>query len=351
VTKLGLKLEGICKKVGTFQLKNIDLSVNDNDYCVLLGPTGAGKTLLLETVMGFQQPDAGKVLLNGKDLTLLPIEKRRIGYVSQDCVLFPHMDVRGNVEFGLKVAGVSKAERQRRVDALLESTGLKRLEKRRPATLSGGERQKVALGRVLAVEPDLILLDEPLSALDAEAAKELKKELKRLHKAGKTVIHVTHNQVEAFGLATQLAIMRGGEIVQAGSAREVFTEPRSEFVARFLGYENVFHGKAKEGSSVEVGGVVLKIAAKPEKPQVIVAIRPEEIQVSTSPVPKSTGLNVFEAAVADWNDQGPVVAVTCAAGLPLTTVVTKNAFLEMNLQEDQHIWLSFKAEAAKILKS
>jgi ABC-type Fe3+/spermidine/putrescine transport system ATPase subunit len=351
VTTLGLKLEGICKKVGTFQLRNIDLTVNDNDYCVLLGPTGAGKTLLLEMVVGFQQPDAGKVFLNGKNLTRLPPEKRLIGYVSQDCVLFPNMDVRGNVEFGLKVAGIGEGERRRRVDAVLESAGLKWLEKRRPATLSGGERQKVALARVLAVEPDLLMLDEPLSALDADAAKELKKELKRIHKAGKTVVHVTHNQVEAFSLATQLAIMRAGEVVQAGSAREVFAEPRGEFVARFLGYENVFHGKAKEGSLVEVDGVVLETAAKPEKSQGMVAVRPEDIQISPSPVPKTAGLNVFEAAVSDWTDQGPVVAVTCAAGLPLTAFVIKSIFLEMNLQEGQRVWLSFKAEAAKILKS
>jgi ABC-type Fe3+/spermidine/putrescine transport system ATPase subunit len=319
-----------------------------------LGATGAGKTLLLETVMGFYQPDSGRILIDGKDVTAFAPEKRRIGYVPQDCVLFPHMDVHQNVEFGLRVGGVGKAERQKRVDAVLESAGLKSLEHRRPVTLSGGERQKVALARVLAVEPGLILLDEPLSALDAEASRELKRELKRVHKEGKTVVHVTHNQVEAFSLGTKMAIIRHGEIVQVGKTREVFSEPNSEFVARFLGYENVFAGQVTETddgvSTVQVEGARLQTTAPPNGSRCVVAVRPEDIQVSLFAVREEKGWNVLEATVVDCTDQGHTVAITCDSGLRFVAVVIKSAFLEMDLQEGQRVWLSFKSAAVKIVK-
>ncbi len=261
---MGLKIENVSKTWREFQLKNINLTVENGDYFIILGPTGAGKTLLLETIMGFHKPDNGKIILNQIDVTETPPEKRGIGYVSQNCVLFPHLNVRQNVEFGLKMGKVEKMVRQKAVDTMLESTGLKPFENRYPQTLSGGEKQKVALARVLALNPATILLDEPLSALDAEASKELKRELKRIHKTGKTIIHVTHNQVEGFSLGNKMAVMRSGEVMQSGKTREVFAKPQSEFVARFLGYENVFKVQSVETtdsfSLVEAKGVKLKVS-------------------------------------------------------------------------------------------
>ena len=349
---MGLKLKNLSKTWQGFQLRNIDLTVNDGEYFVVLGPTGAGKTLLLETVMGFHKPDKGEVFLDDVDVTFLPPETRGIGYVSQNCVLFPHLDVRQNVEFGLKMRGIGKQQRKRAVDGILESAGVKHLEHRRPATLSGGESQKVALARVLAINPKTIFLDEPLTAVDVEATRELKNVLKQIHRDGKTIVHVTHDQVEAFSLGERMAIMRAGEIVQTDRTREIFLQPRSEFVARFLGYENIFQARLKEKRDgylvVDVEGVDLAVSGKFDATDCTVAIRPEDIQVHLSPVTPE-GLNVVEAAVGECTDQGPYVAVSFEGALKLQASMTKSAFLEKNLETGQKVWLAFKRGAVKVI--
>ena len=352
---MGLKIENVSKTWREFQLKNINLTVENGDYFILLGPTGAGKTLLLETIMGFHKPDNGKIILNQNDVTETPPEKRGIGYVSQNCVLFPHLNVRQNVEFGLKMGKVEKMERKKAVDSLLESTGLKPFENRYPQTLSGGEKQKVALARVLALNPITILLDEPLSALDAEASKELKRELKRIHKTGKTIIHVTHNQVEGFSLGNKMAVMRSGEVIQSGKTREVFAKPQSEFVARFLGYENVFKVQLVEKrdsfSLVKAKGVKLKVSEKLETESCWVAIRPEDVNVSLKPVENSKVLNVLAGVVLDCADQGHFVALTLDAGLEFQAIMVKSSFLDANLEEGQKVWFTFKNSAVKIISN
>ncbi len=354
MNELELKIENISKIWHGFKLKNINLTVEAGEYFVILGPTGAGKTLLLETIMGFHKPDNGKILLNNNDVTNIPPEKRGIGYVPQNCVLFPHLTVRQNVEFGLKMGKVEKTARQKAVDATLELTGLKSLEHRRPQTLSGGEKQKVALARVLALEPGTILLDEPLSALDAEASRELKRELKRIHKNGKTVVHVTHNQVEGFNLGKKMAIMRLGEIVQSGKTREVFSEPKSEFVAKFLGYENVFKAESVEKignfSVVNVGEVTLKVSAEVNLGNCVVAVRPEDIAVHLSKPKGIGGLNILEGTVVDCADQGHTVALTCEVGLNLQAIMIKSAFLEAGIEEGQKVWLAFNSGTVKIIR-
>jgi ABC-type Fe3+/spermidine/putrescine transport system ATPase subunit len=344
----------VSKSWREFQLKNITLTIEDGEYFILIGPTGAGKTLLLETIMGFHIPSSGKIVLEGKDITTVPPEKRRIGYVSQNSVLFPHMSVRQNVEFGLRMSGINKVARQNRVDAVLASAGLKHLEHRRPSTLSGGERQKVALARVLAVEPDLILLDEPLSALDAEASRELKRELKRIHKNGKTIVHVTHNQVEGFSLGNKMAVMRLGAIVQVGKTREVFAEPQSEFVARFLGYENIFHAQVLERGdkiyTVNVGGIRLKVSEKTDTANIVIAIRPEDVIVHLSPQAEAAALNILEGTIVDCTDQGHTVILTCDAGIQLSAIMTHREFVAANFEENQKVWLSFKSDTIKVIQ-
>ena len=351
---LGLEVEGLCKTWRGFQLRNISLTIGDGEYLVLLGPTGAGKTLLLETIMGFHKPDSGKISLNDKDITDVPPEKRGIGYVSQNCVLFPHLDVSQNIEFGLKMAGTEAATRKKRVDVVLESTGLKPLEHRRSSTLSGGEAQKVALARVLVMQPSTILLDEPLSALDTEASRDFKKQLKSLRRDGKTVIHVTHNLVEAFSLGDRLAIQRAGEIVQVGKTSQVFAEPKDAFVARLLGYENVFNVEVVESrdtySIVKAREVKFAVDEKLEETKITVAIRPEDISLHLAKVSATKGLNVLEATVNDCADQGHTVTITCDAGMPMQAITSRSAYIEANIKEDQKIWLTFKAKAVKILR-
>jgi ABC-type Fe3+/spermidine/putrescine transport system ATPase subunit len=349
---LGLKLENLSKRWRDFKLKNIDLTIKDGTYFVILGPTGAGKTLLLETIMGFHEPDQGRILLNGVDVTNEPPEKRQIGYVSQNCVLFPHMTVRQNVEFGLKMKGMVKTERDRKVDQLLEFAGLNAMAHRRPATLSGGEKQKVALMRALAAEPQLIVLDEPLTAIDLETAREIKNELKRVHMSGKTVIHVTHNQVEGFSLGSKMAIINSGEIVQTGKPKEIFAKPRSKFVARFLGYENIFKAKLIEQqaslSLVEARGIPLKISEKVDAPECTIAARPEDIIEDVAPI-SSEAMNVLKGTIIEFADQGPTVSITVDAVLPFKVIMTKSLFIERNLETGQATWLAFKSDSIKIL--
>ena len=349
---VGLKIENLSKSWADFTLRNVDLTVEDGDYFVILGPTGAGKTLLLETVMGFHQPDKGRIVLDGQDVTGAPPEKRGFGYVSQNSVLFPHLNVRQNMEFSLKMKGTPKTERSQTVNKLLEFAGLEAMAHRRPSTLSGGEKQKVALMRALAAEPQTIILDEPLTAIDLEAAREIKNALKQLRLDGKTVIHVTHNQVEAFSLGSKMAIINSGEIVQTGKPKDIFAKPQSRFVARFLGYENIFKAKLLEHqgelSLVSVDGVKVKVAGKVNAAEVTIAVRPEDIVADLAPI-KNAAINVFKGKITEFVDQGPTVALTVDAALKLQVIMIKSFFIEKNLETGQEIWLAFKSEAAKIL--
>jgi len=350
---LGLTVENVSKNWPGFSLRNISLTAEDGEYLIILGPMGAGKTLLLETIMGFYRPDTGRIILDGKDITDLPTEKRRIGYVSQTCALFPHLSVRENIEFGLIMHGVEKTKRKETVDQLIEAMQLKALERRRPTTLSGGEKQKVAIARVLAIEPKTILLDEPLTAVDDETKRELKNELKRIHETGKTILHVTHDQIEGFSLGDRMAIIKSGEIVQTGKAKEIFAKPKTSFVARFLGYENIFKAKIVENKGsetiVDVEGIQLRVSGEVKTTQFTIAIRPEDINVGLTPF-RNEDLNILEGNIIECVDQGPMVAVKIDAGLVIQTVMTRNSFFDLNLQAGQKAWLAFGSQAVKIVE-
>lgn len=230
-----ISIKGLSRDWGhEFSLKKIDLKIEKNEYFVLLGPTAAGKTLLLELIAGFYAPDRGEIWIDGVRATHLPPEKRRVGFVYQDYALFPHMTVRDNVEFGLRLKGRLDAEK--RAKELMEKFGVSYLAERKPNTLSGGEKQRVAIARALAIDPEVLLLDEPLSALDRRTQEQTRAELKRVQEeTGITAVHVTHNQAEAILLADRIGLMMEGELVQVGTAEEVFTRPATRKVAEFLG--------------------------------------------------------------------------------------------------------------------
>ncbi|PVX24710.1 MAG: ABC transporter [Candidatus Bathyarchaeum sp.] len=348
-----IELERVSKTWGKFELKNVELKIENGDYFIIVGPTGAGKTLLLETIMGFHRPDEGKIFLDGVNITDAPPEKRNIGYVSQKCVLFPHMNIRQNIEFGLKMRGTEKTERNQIINQILEFTGLEAIQHRRPATLSGGEKQKVALARVLATKPKTILLDEPLTAIDPETAREVKRELKRISRNGITIIHVTHNQVEGFSLGNKMAVIRSGEIVQVGKPKEIFANPKTEFVAKFLGYENVFKAQVveKQGSFsvVSVEGVRIKVSEDVNTSECIVAIRPEEINIHFSQI-RDNAINVLKGTIIEFVDQGPNVSLLVDAGLPFQALMTKRFFVEKNLEIGQNVWLTFESESVKVIQ-
>jgi molybdate/tungstate transport system ATP-binding protein len=351
--ELGLRLEHLSKAWNGFALRDISLDVADGEYFALLGPNGAGKTLLLETIMGFHKPDAGRVLLDSRDVTNVPPERRSIGYVPQNCMLFPHMRVRQNVEFGLKMRGVTEHDRERVVYHVLMLMGLTSLAEKFPMRLSGGERQKVVLARVLAVEPKAILLDEPLASIDDESSRVIKEELKRIHRDLKvTVIHVTHNQMEAFSLAQRVAVMNCGQIVQIGTAKSLLSSPADEFVARLLGYENIFKGKLVKHDMrlafLDVGGRVIRADRDVKDGECIIGIRPEDVSLSVMPV-SSSDMNVFRGIVVDCVDLGPIVSVSVDVGFKVKATVAKGSFLEFNLDRGKEVWLSFKFGSVKLL--
>ena len=351
---LTLKIEHVSKTLGKFSLRDISLEVGDGEYFVLLGSTGAGKTVLLDLVMGFHSPDKGKIILGGRDITNVPTYKRLIAYVPQNCLLFPHMNVFENVEFGLKMRRVASAERKKAVDGMIEILSLGNIAERMPSTLSGGERQKVVLARVLVTEPKVVLLDEPLTAIDAETSRNFLDELKRInHEFGVGFLHVTHDQMEAFRIADRIAIMREGKIVQVGNPSEILSHPADEFVARFLGYENVFRVsliKCKRGvSEVSANGVSIKVNSELESDVATVAIRPEDIIVMTEAPSVSGEWNFFTGTVEKCTNLGPTVEVTINIGLFLKALIDKRSFLELNLSEGKRIHAGFKADSVRIV--
>jgi len=266
---------------GTVALDGVSLEVGDGEIVAVLGPSGSGKSTLLRVIAGLQQPDAGRVLLDGEDLAPIPPHRRGIGLVFQDHALFHHRDVRGNVAFGLRMRGQDRGAIDLRVRELLDLVGLAGYERRAIATLSGGEQQRVALARALAPEPRVLLLDEPLGSLDRRLRDRLLEELERIFAELRvTALYVTHDRAEAFALGDRVAVMRAGRVVQVGTADELWARPADEEVARFLGLANVQDGRVVRPEAVRLtqvddgrnGDGVVELAVR-QGPTVRVVVR------------------------------------------------------------------------------
>ncbi len=251
-----VEVRGLAKHYGSVvALDDVNVTIGAGEYFVLLGPSGGGKTTLLRTIGGFHKPTKGSVLLHGQDVSHLPPDKRPTSMVFQSYALFPHMTVLQNVGYGLKVAGVSKRENQEKSAAALELVGLTGFADRKPHELSGGQQQRVQLARAMVLERDILLLDEPLAALDAQLRKDMCLELKHLQeKVGITFIHVTHNQEEAMTVADRIALIANGNLVEHGNARDIYRAPDRVFTASFVGENNMLNGKVTkiDGSDVTV---------------------------------------------------------------------------------------------------
>src|ERR1700760_2828065 len=248
---VAVRIEGCGKTFadGTLALSPASLDIARGETLVLLGPSGCGKTTMLRIIAGLELPDAGgRVLFDGKDMTSMPIEKRNVGMVFQSYALFPNMTVADNIGYGLKIRGVSKEERAARVAELVALTNITGLENRRIGQLSGGQRQRVALARAVAIRPGVLLLDEPLTALDAALRDRLRGELNRLLRAlGITAIYVTHDQAEAMELGDRIVVMRKGAIAQIGSPRDIYFTPKNRFVAEFIGAAKIIEAAGENG--------------------------------------------------------------------------------------------------------
>ena len=262
------------------------LTVEPGEVLALLGPSGCGKTTLLRVIAGLVVPDrGGRVAFNGEDVTTRPIEKRAVGMVFQHYALFPQMTVEANIGYGLRVRGVPPQQIRRRVGEVIDLVRLAGLEQRRPAQLSGGQRQRVALARAVAVQPRVLLLDEPLTALDAKLKEALRDELAQLLRdLHITAVHVTHDQNEALAIADRLAVMQAGRIVQVGRGEDMYRQPGHPFVAEFLGRVNRLQRHAGDGRGLPLGGVELPCPAALDGHATLL-VRPEDVQVHSGPAP------------------------------------------------------------------
>src|SRR5438128_384652 len=240
--KTGISIERVTKRFGKVDaVHDVSLTIGEGEFFSLLGPSGCGKTTTLRMIAGFETPDAGRILLQGRDVTAVAPNRRPVNMVFQQYALFPHMSIYDNVAFGLKVKRVPKAEHHDRVHDLLRVVALEGMERRRPRQLSGGQQQRVALARALVNRPAALLLDEPLGALDVKLRKQMQLELKRIqNELGTTFVYVTHDQDEALAMSDRIAVMNNGRVEQLGSPREVYEQPTTAFVADFIGSLNSF---------------------------------------------------------------------------------------------------------------
>ncbi len=346
----GIAVKNVSLNLGAFALRDISFVFDSGETFVILGPSGAGKSVLLETLAGFYHPDAGRIEIGERDVTAMPPEARRIGFMFQDYALFPHLTVTQNVQFPQRADPA-------RVRELLARLGLEHLADRKPVNLSGGEKQRVALARALAMDPVLFLFDEPLSALDARTRDTLREELKTLlRQLGVPAIYVTHDQAEALILADRIAVLRDGQLQQTGTPAEVFNTPANEFVANFVGVETILPGQiiaASDGIvSVAVGDKTLQVldhgagsAARP----VLVCIRPEDVALSCH-APSGSGMrNQFTARVAAVATRGPLFKITLDAGFPLVAYATKQLYLDLKLFPGASVIASIHAAAIHLI--
>jgi molybdate/tungstate transport system ATP-binding protein len=347
-----IHLTNISKSWPEFKLHNINLRVKKGEYFVVLGPTGAGKTLLLELIAGFFQPDFGQVGIFDQDITNYPPEERGIGFVYQDFMLFPHLNVFNNIGFGLKIRKYPDSEVKKKVRRTARTLGIDNLLNREVTTLSGGEAQRVALARALVIQPKVLLLDEPLSALDPNIQEKVREEIKDIHaKFGITTIHITHNREEAIILADRIAIMESGRIHQVGSPHEIFRKPTTRFVAEFVGVQNIFQGRIKINGLVEIKGLnstngpVLTTSTLTGK--VNIALRPEDIIITSNKV-QTSARNVLIGRVVGLRDIGTVVRVDVNAGRHFLVSVTKQALDELGISIGSDVYLMFKASAVHV---
>jgi putative spermidine/putrescine transport system ATP-binding protein len=327
---------------GTRALEPAMLDIARGETLVLLGPSGCGKTTMLRIIAGLETPDeGGRVLFDGNDMTNVPIEKRNVGMVFQSYALFPNMSVADNIGYGLKIRSVPKQERDARVAELVALTNITGLENRRIDQLSGGQRQRVALARAVAIRPGILLLDEPLTALDAALRERLRSELNRLLRAlGITAIYVTHDQSEAMELGDRIVVMSKGRIAQVGTPRDIYFTPCNRFVAEFIGAANIIESPVQNGHLVLPGGRQ-PVTGQADLAAVVAMVRPESIRVVEA------GAAVLSGTIDSvaFNGEKQRLVVSGAADKPLTV----DAPNTLQVKPGERVGLSISPEAVRLL--
>lgn len=333
---MGIVVENVNKKFGDYvALDNINLEVKTGSLVALLGPSGSGKSTLLRVIAGLESPDSGKIFLTGKDATDQDVRDRNIGFVFQHYALFKHRTIRDNIGFGLEVRKVPKAKIADRVDELLELIQLKGLGNRYPSQLSGGQRQRVSLARALAVQPTVLLLDEPFGALDAKVRKELRAWLRRLHdEVHVTSVFVTHDQEEAMEVADKIVVMNKGRIEQIGTPAEVYDNPATPFVMSFIGPVNVLPARGDQVSELHQ---IHQQNGNSNSSNLY--IRPRDILIDTVQTDTSISAKINRLINLGWEVQ---VELILADRQILTAHLTRERFNELNLQLQQNVYIKPK---------
>ena len=358
-----IRFENVTKRFGDFTaVDNLTLDIYEREFFALLGPSGCGKTTLMRMLAGFEQPTEGRILLDGKDLSGIPPYKRPVNMMFQSYALFPHMTVEGNIAFGLKQEGMDTSNINTRVAEMLELVKLEKFAKRKPHQLSGGQRQRVALARSLAKRPKVLLLDEPLGALDKKLREETQFELMDIQmELGMTFLIVTHDQEEAMTVSDRIAVMNHGVIAQIGTASEIYEQPASRYVADFVGDINLIDGTVTavdDGTvTLRCAGVDATIVAEAGPGEVSVgaeagfAIRPEKVQISLEAPPAGTS-NVLSGEVWDIGYLGDisVYRVRLAGGsIVKATVANLTRIVERPITWEDKVYLTWPADAGIIL--
>jgi iron(III) transport system ATP-binding protein len=350
-----VELRGLTKHYGGVAVvDNVSQHIEHGSLVCLLGPSGCGKTTTLRLIAGFVEPTAGEIYVGNRLVSsaarTLPPERRNMSMIFQSYALWPHMTVMENVAYGLKLRKIDRGAIEQKVKAMLATTRLDRLADRYPGELSGGQQQRVALARALIVEPETLLLDEPLSNLDANLREEMRFEVRRLHDQYRyTTVYVTHDQSEAMTAADVIAVMNAGRIEQVGSPEEIYDRPRSEFVARFIGSSNVLKGGNRDGNRIAVAGTTLRLngAALPAQGETAISIRPHDIAIAASRpdnaenvIPATVMRQVFLGASRDY-------LVEVNGGTQLRVITSAGE----NLARGSAVWLHLPAERCRALVS
>lgn len=346
-----IEIKNLSVKLGDFHLRQIDLEIEAGSYFVLLGPTGAGKTVLVECIAGIEKPDQGEIWIDGVNMTDYLPEERNLGYMPQDYTLFPNMTVEANIAFALRVKKVPRARIAERVEELADQLDIGHLMQRYPLKLSGGEKQRVSLARALAPKPTAVLLDEPLSALDESMRAAFCGDLRCIQQStGATFIHVSHSFEETIDCADSIAILNEGRVIQVGSVSDILRRPQNEFMARFVRSGNMFRGRASmDGrlTKVAVGDIALFAAGHHAVDQAFLVVRPEDVSVSHGR-PASNPRNVFEGRVREVTDKITFIRIDVDIGIPMIAHKTRSTWTASGVGVGDTVYVSFDPERAHV---
>ena len=349
-----LELKNINYIAGEFELNNISFSVEKGEYFLLLGPSGAGKSVLLELIAGLTFADRGNILFKGNDYADIPAWKRPFGLVFQDLALFPHLNVYDNIAYSLKRDKLNKKAIYRRVEELTHDLEISHLLLRKPDSLSGGEQQRVALARTLALKPSVLLLDEPLSAVDVSLQHEMRALLRMINRNGISIIHVTHSFEETLAMAQRVAIIEKGKLVHTGTPHEVFDRPKSPFIANLAGHRNFFkatvsHETNSDLLKAEVSpGISIFCYGESTITEGFVLINQENIVLSIEE-PELSTRNNFHGTITDIHPSRNGYEITIETGIRLHAQLTSESVQKFNLQQGSKIWACFKASSVTLI--